>query len=107
VHVTDTGRPFAITSAADDVQAGAPVTLTWDVAGTADEPILCSYVRIDVSTDGGEHFGLTPLLQDAPNTGEATFELPAGTTPTRHGRFRVMCGNDTFFAISPRDITVR
>lgn len=106
VHVTDTGRPFAITAPVQFLAIHAPATLTWDIAGTTGEPMLCSHVRVDLSTDGGTTFR-HPLLANAPNNGTATFMLPADMAPTTRGRLRVMCGNDTFFALSPDDISIR
>lgn len=105
VHVTDTGRPFAVTTPATSLSLRAPATLAWDVAETTEEPILCSHVRVDLSTDGGLTFAHA-LVENAPNNGMATFTFPTDMAATTQGRFRVMCGNDTFFALSPDDVTL-
>jgi len=106
VRVTDTGRAFALIAPLDTLPAGTPTRVSWDVAGTTEAPMLCSHVRVDLSVDGGKTFGPSPLLEEAPNTGHATVLLPRDMAGSTQGRLRVMCGNDTFFALSPKDLVI-
>jgi hypothetical protein len=95
--VTDSG-PFLVTQpgAATVWMGGSSQTVTWDVAGTATEPINCRNVRISLSVDDGKTFMV--LNPSAPNTGMATINVP--NKPTSNARIMVEAVDNVFFNIS-------
>ncbi|MDY1548685.1 reprolysin-like metallopeptidase [Luteibacter sahnii] len=107
VRVVDTGRPFSVTSpgANEALSAGASLSVRWDVAGTAQAPIGCGGVRIDLSTDGGLTWPHL-LARNETNDGEATTTLPDDMPRTDRARVRVSCESRPFFAVSPADVSL-
>ncbi|WP_162200969.1 reprolysin-like metallopeptidase [Luteibacter rhizovicinus] len=108
VRVIDTGRPFAVLSPTAGTRSvgGQALRLEWDVAGTAEAPIDCHFLEIDLSVDGGHTWLPDPVAMDERNDGEADIVLPAIATKTDHARLRVRCDWRPFFAVSPGDFTI-
>ena len=95
--VKNTGSAFAITApTTTSFVPGSPLNVTWNVAGTNSEPINCSAVNIDITTDKGNSF--TTLLANTPNNGSATVTLPTSLGSANY--LRVKCSNNIFFALS-------
>ncbi|MFC4762976.1 reprolysin-like metallopeptidase [Dyella koreensis] len=105
IHVQDTGEAFAVTypTGATVWRGGDKKLVKWNVAGTADTPILCRDVRVDLSIDGGRVYLLQPLLASTPNTGSAAIRVPDWLQKTSRARIRVSCNDNVFFAVSDGD----
>ncbi|WP_054532947.1 reprolysin-like metallopeptidase [Herpetosiphon geysericola] len=108
----DTARVTTVT-AAGPFQVTAPntavtwagfsnQTVTWNVANTTADPILCSTVNILFSSNGGTSF--SPVLSTTPNDGSESISVPNVATTT--GRIKVQCANNIFFDISNANFTV-
>src|SRR5207244_506921 len=71
--------PFLVTSqnVPQTVYAGAPQSVTWDVAGTSSPPVNALQVKISLSTDGGATFPYV-LTAATPNDGSERVVLPSG-----------------------------
>ncbi|MDP5008474.1 MAG: hypothetical protein NWQ13_05690, partial [Glaciimonas sp.] len=80
--------------------------VSWHVAGTAQAPISCRNVRIDLSIDGGHTYLAQPLLASTPNTGRAQVKIPPLDQDISKARIRVGCNGNLFFAISPDNFTI-
>lgn len=102
--VVDTGAAFAVTSQAQpqNLTAGDPLTVTWNVAGTATPPIACANVRLDWSSNGGQSF--TIITASTPNDGSADIVVPGPSAA--NARLRVQCADNVFFAINAADLNV-
>ena len=97
--------PFRVTSQAEatTADAGAPLTVTWSVAGTSAAPIGAADVRIKLSTDGGQTFPEV-LSASTPNDGTQEVALPPVTTT--QGRIRVEAIGNVFFDVSRADLAI-
>ena len=97
--------PFLVTfpNAATTLEAGSPVTVTWDVAGTSAAPIGTANVKISMSVDGGLTF---PYLMAAstPNDGTQKVTVPLVNATT--ARIKVEAVDNVFFDISNTNLTV-
>ena len=103
VKVTDTAGPFRVTApTGGNVDPGAPLDVSWEVANTDAAPVSCSRVDIRLSRDGGLSYPDT-LLNATPNDGAESVILPTGSIDA--GRIRVDCSDNIFFAISPADFS--
>ncbi|QNH63182.1 M12 family metallo-peptidase [Hymenobacter sediminicola] len=102
--VAPTSGPFALTTqnTASLWIGGQQATVTWSVNGTDQAPIGVSQVRISLSTDGGQTFGV--LAAAAPNTGSATVTVPNVTTS--QARIRVEAVGNIFFDINDADFPI-
>lgn len=92
--------PFRVTypnSASLTWNAGEYQNVTWDVANTNLNPVLCQKVNILMSTDGGYTYPIT-LAANQPNIGRACVLVPdlASTTV----RVKVEAADNIFFDIS-------
>ncbi len=83
--------------------AGSEETITWDVAGTDQAPIMCENVDILLSTDGGQNFDIV-LADDTPNDGEQTITVPFELSD--NCRIMVKCSSSIFFDINNRFIVI-
>jgi hypothetical protein len=104
VSVKDSAGPFVITAPNTAVtwDGGSTQTVTWNVANTDAAPISCANVRIQVSTDGGNHF--STILESTPNDGSEAISVPA--TPTTTARIKVQAVGNIFFDISNANFTI-
>src|SRR5690606_7133824 len=80
------------------------VTVTWNVANTTASPVNCALVDIYLSYDGGLTYPVT-LVEDHPNDGSVSFNVPAGMTTTT-GRVMVKASGNIFFDINNANITI-
>ena len=105
VTVAPLAGPFLVTSQGtpQTLQAGAPLTVTWDVAGTDAAPVSTSQVRITLSTDGGETFPYV-LAAATANDGSAAVVLPNVITST--ARIKVAAVGNIFFDMSDLDLPI-
>lgn len=82
ITVDGNSGPFYITSPngpngpTNNFCPNGNLTITWDVAGTDQAPVNCSYVDILLSTNGGATYPLT-LASNTPNDGSETVNLAA------------------------------
>ncbi len=97
--------PFRVTSqaTATTAEAGAPVTVTWSVAGTSAPPVSTANVRITMSTDGGQTFAKV-VTRSTPNDGSQVVFLP--NADTTQARLRVEAVGNVFFDVNHADFTV-
>ncbi len=103
---SDTAGPFRITSPSSltFVEVGEELTVEWDVANTDNEIIDCQFVDIYFSDDEGANFDVL-LLQNTPNDGSATVEIP--NMLTNEGKIKVKASNNIFFQLNRSNIVVR
>lgn len=104
--VTASAGPFQVTSqnTATTWTHAQNVTVTWNVANTTSSPVNCTLVDIYLSYDGGLTYPVT-LLEDHPNDGSASFNVPAGAT-TSTGRVMIRASGNIFFDINNANITI-
>lgn len=98
VHFIDLGEPFRVLSpnqAGISWETGSMQTISWEVAGTDQEPILCQTVDIYLSSDGGQHYDIR-LATEIPNDGSALVNIPV--VAGEQFRLKVSCSNGAFFA---------
>ena len=97
--------PFRVTSQASaaTVEAGAPLTVTWSVAGTNAPPVSTANVRITLSTDGGVTFGKV-VKASTPNDGSQVVFLP--NADTTQARLRVEAIGNVFFDVNRASFTI-
>ena len=103
INVADGTGPFKINSPNSGGTFSGNTSVTWDVAGTAANPINCANVDIYLSTDGGQTFTQL-ILEDTPNTGMADVVLPNLNTST--ARLKVKCADNIFFDINDANFTI-
>jgi hypothetical protein len=98
--------PFLVTypNTALSVDAGAPMTVTWNVANTASAPVNAANVKISLSADGGFTYPYV-LAASTPNTGSKTVTLPLLASTT--ARVKVEAVGNVFFDISNANFTLR
>ena len=99
--------PFRVTnmSSGETLQAGAPKTITWDVAGTDGGLVNCATVDILFSIDNGVTFPVT-IASNIPNNGSATFNVPH-YQDTNLGRFMIKAHNNYFFDMAKGRFTIQ
>ncbi|WP_304343135.1 reprolysin-like metallopeptidase [Chryseobacterium koreense] len=104
VTVTNDG-PFKVTSQTTNTQvdAAAPYTVTWDVAGTNAGTINTTTVTIYLTKDGGATFN--PVATSVPNTGTATFMLP--NEDVNSARLMVKADNNIYFAVNSSNFSIK
>ena len=100
-----TAGPFRVTSQATaaSVDAGAPVTVTWSVAGTNEAPVNAANVKITLLTDGGQTFPAT-VLASTPNDGAQVVRLP--NADTAQARIKVEAVGNVFFDVNRASFTI-
>lgn len=105
VVVTDAG-PFKVTSqtAYQQIDAGTPLTVTWDVAGTNVEPVSTENVEILISKDNGLTF-TTVIKESTPNTGSAQVMLP--NEDIIFARLMVKAKDNVYYSVNSTAFAVR
>ena len=105
VTVAPLAGPFLVTSqgTAQTLQAGEPLTVTWDVAGTDVAPVDTSQVRITLSTDGGATFPYV-LAAATANDGSAAVVVP--NVITSAARIKVAAVGNVYFDLSDLDLPI-
>lgn len=78
-------------------------TIVWSVNNTHLAPVLCSNVKISLSTDGGTTFPIV-LAANTPNDGSQLITIPANATT--NGRIKVEAIGNVFFDINNAPITI-
>lgn len=98
VTVADSG-PFKVTSQPTNTNydAGLPLVVTWDVAGTASAPVSTANVQILLSKDNGANFNVV-LAASVPNNGTATVALP--NEDISSARIMVKAVNNIYYAVN-------
>ncbi len=106
MRVIKKAGPFAVVSprSRDEWTVGDRVSVEWDVARTDKRPIFCESVEVGLSTDGGRSVA-TMMLASTPNDGAQTLTVPE--FPTEEARVVISCNDNVFFAMSPRNFTIR
>ena len=97
--------PFLVTfpNAGETLEAGSPVTVTWNVAGTNAAPIGTDSVKISMSVDGGLTYPLV-MAASTPNDGSQKLTVPLVNTST--ARIKVEAVNNVFFDVANTNLTV-
>jgi hypothetical protein len=74
--------PFRVTAPNTNVvwPGGSSQTVTWDVSNTNGATINCGFVRILLSTDGGQTFPFT-LANSTSKDGSETVAIPSNLLP--------------------------
>jgi hypothetical protein len=104
INVNGDSGPFAVTAPNGGATLSGAQTITWDVNNTNSAPVSASNVKITLSTDGGQTFGIT-LAENAPNTGSANVTLPNNISTTA-ARVKIEAIGNIFFDISDANFTV-
>ena len=100
--------PFVVRGPAADAgpgQAGATLTVSWDVAGTTAAPISTALVDVLLSLDGGTTYPVV-LAATTPNDGAESVTLPADLPATTRARVMVRAVGNVFFDVSDADFTI-
>lgn len=99
VVVSNTAGPFIVTFPTADYVANkeSSINVTWKVANTTAHPFNTQYVKISLVTDDGQT--ITPLVDNIPNSGNATVNLPTNVT-AKKAKIMVEATNNIFFALS-------
>lgn len=105
VKVFPTKSRFSLYLPHSQYSRGDTHKLLWNVGGTNKSPINCASIDVALSTDGGYHFPVK-LMNNIPNTGVAWVTIPATTSLSTLGRFKISCSDNIFFAISYRDFGI-
>jgi hypothetical protein len=97
--------PFAVTRPNTNITYYTPgyFDLAWNVNGTAGPPVNAAFVKISLSTDGGNTFP-TVLLSSTANNGTARPQIPA--VQTTAGRIKIEAVGNIFFDISDTNFTI-
>lgn len=97
--------PFLVTApnSAVMLNAGAPLTVSWNVANTNVAPVSTTDVKISLSVDGGASFPYT-LAASTPNNGSKAVTLPLVTSSK--ARIKVEALGNVFFDVSNADFTI-
>ena len=98
--------PFLVTShgAGGTVDGHAPVTVTWDVAGTNLAPIATENVKISLSADGGLTYPHV-LAASTPNDGSEV--VPVANVATAKARLKVEAVGNVFFDLNDADFSIQ
>lgn len=99
VTVANSAGPFVVNSPTNTTtwQSASTAQVTWDVAGTNQNPINCGSVDILLSIDGGENFNIV-LAENVGNSGFANVQAPE--VNTNQARVLVKCSNNIFFNVN-------
>lgn len=106
VTVSDAGGPFLVTqpnTTGISYEVNETAEITWDVAGTDQSPINCSFVNIKLSVDGGYTYPYL-LAYQQPNSGSAMVTIP--NSITNQARIRVEAFGNLFFDISNKNFAI-
>lgn len=106
LNFSATAGPFLVTqpnAAGITWFVGDQNVVTWDVANTDMAPVNTNAVDIYLSLDGGLTYPIL-LLENTPNDGQATIDVPNNTTTT--ARVMVKGHNNVFFDISNENFTI-
>lgn len=105
VNVDNSG-PFVVTSQTTNVEydAGIPITVTWNVAGTNAAPVNTANVQIILSKDGGANFN-TVLAASTANNGSASVTLPNENIAS--ARLMVKANNNIYFALNSSNFSIK
>ncbi len=103
--VTDAAGPFLVTSPNTAViwDGSTTQTIQWDVAGTHAEPVNTQFVRILLSTNGGQSFSHV-ILESTPNDGAEQITLP--NLPTTSARIKIEAVDNIYYDISNANFTI-
>lgn len=105
VSVVNTGTPFSVLSqtGTTTLSANQTISVQWDVANTAQAPISCSGVDINLIDSNGI---TSTLLTNTPNDGSQNLTTPSGMASMQNANLQVSCSNNIFFAVSRGKINV-
>ncbi len=97
--VTSSAGPFLVTAPNTAVNwtGNTAQTISWNVANTNTTPVNVSNVKILLSTDGGNSWGIV-LAENTPNDGSEEVLIP--NVPTINARVKVESIGNIFFDIS-------
>jgi hypothetical protein len=101
--VTTNAGPFVVTSPPGAVTWSGAQTITWNVAGTSNAPVVANSVTILLSTNGGLSFPIV-LASNVPNSGTSAVLLPPVTASA--ARVKIQPVGNIFFAVSPGNFSI-
>lgn len=107
IEVDRTAAPFAIsypTTTGIDWFVNDLKTITWDASTTAATPISASYVKVQLSIDGGNTWPIT-LLNSTPNDGIEQIIVPNNITS--QARVRITAIGNIFYDISNSNFSIK
>lgn len=105
VNVDGNSGPFKVTAPNSSVtwSGNSVQTINWDAANTTNSPVNAANVRISLSTDGGQNFGI--ILADAtPNDGSQNVSVP--NVNTTQARIKIEAVGNVFFDVSDTNFTI-
>ena len=100
--VNATGGAFSVTSPNTNTvvwESGSTQTITWNAGSTASAPFNTPFVRIKLSTDGGNTYPYT-LADSTQNDGSASVQIPLIPANSLQCRVMVEALGNIFFDIS-------
>jgi hypothetical protein len=106
--VNATGGAFSVSGPNTNTviwEGGTSQTVTWVPGSTASAPFNTPFVRIKLSTDGGNTFPYT-LADSTQNDGTATIDVPVIATTSTQCRVMVEGLNNIFFDVSNANFRV-
>ncbi|MBV7440860.1 hypothetical protein KRX57_05455 [Weeksellaceae bacterium TAE3-ERU29] len=105
LKVVEGAGPFLMTSQSSETtyHAYKPISITWDVAKTNQNPVNAQTVSLYFSKDEGKTFTL--VEGNLPNNGAATIKLPNNMV-TENGRFMLRADDNIFLAVNTANITI-
>lgn len=98
----DTGFSLVLPSSASGWTASNLAAVVWNPAGSASEPVACSMVDIEISSDGGVNFNT--LATSIANDGVTVVTAPSATGDDY--RLKVNCSDNVFFAVHQTNFSV-
>jgi len=105
LSVINTGSAFSLNKPQTAYAQGSNISITWNPAGTAQAPINCHAVDLQLSIDAGQNFSYL-LASGLVNDGIATVHIPNTIPDTAKARFKLSCANNIFFTISSQNFAI-
>ncbi|MBT8437458.1 MAG: hypothetical protein KJP11_08815 [Gammaproteobacteria bacterium] len=111
VTVDANSGPFRVTnlSSAQTIDAGNSLLVEWNPANTAQAPVSCNNVDIDLLTFSDasySRYSVHSLQQGTPNDGSQLIDFPTPGLSHPRARLRVKCSDNIFYDLSDADLVI-